>query len=369
MIPFLDLTAINHRHSDLLQQATKRVLDSGYYILGSEVAAFEKSFAEYCQRQHCIGVANGLDALILILRAAVACGKLRPGSEVIVSANTYIASVLAILHAGLVPKLVEADEDSFNLSAKTVDSLITANTGAVMTVHLYGQASDMVALEEVCQRHKVFLLSDAAQAHGAKTNGKPATVFGDAAAFSFYPGKNLGALGDGGAAVTDDEELAKQISCLRNYGSEKKYENAMVGVNSRLDEMQAALLSVKLPFLDADNARRRQIATRYQQGILHKQILLPQAEEVSSHVWHVFVIRCQERDKLQQHLQDNSIGTLIHYPIPPHRQAAFAGMKFVDGQFPLAEKLGDEVLSLPLNPVLSDLQVDNIITAVNNFVI
>ena len=367
MIPFLDLAALNRRHQKHLHAACARVIDSGQYILGGEVAAFEQSFAAYCARRHCIGVASGLDALILILRAAVNCGKIPAAAEVIVPANTYIASILAIVHAGLLPRLAEPEDLSFNLRAQTADARGTAKTGALMTTHLYGQATDMAELQDLCRARGWFLLSDAAQAHGAQNGGKPAAAFGDAAGFSFYPGKNLGALGDGGAAVTDDDELAAQIRLLRNYGAAQKYHNTALGVNSRLDDMQAALLSAKLPFLDTDNARRRTIASRYQQDIRHHQILLPLLPpEINAHVWHLFVIRCQHRDALQRHLHESGIGTLIHYPLPPHRQPIFAAAAFVE-DFPLTDQLANEVLSLPLNPTLSDDAIAQIIAAVNRF--
>lgn len=368
MIPFLDWGEQNRRHGELLRAACARVIDSGAYVLGGEVAAFEESFAAFCGRRHCIGVASGLDALSLILRAGVECGKIPQGAEVIVPANTYIASILAIVHAGLLPKLAEAEAESFNLSAPTAESLITPQTGAIMPVHLYGRADGMAALQELCRRRELFMVSDAAQAHGAKTDGKPSSAFGDAAGFSFYPGKNLGALGDAGAVVTDDDELAAHVRMLRNYGSPQKYHNAIRGVNSRLDELQAALLSVKMPALAADNARRRAIARQYQCGINHPQVLLPSAPpQEEAHVWHLFVLRCRQRDALQQHLRDNGIGTLIHYPLPPHRQQAFAGAAFARVQLPLAEQLAGEVLSLPLHPLLGDEAVRQIISTINDF--
>ena len=368
MIPFLDWGEQNRRHGERLRAACARVVDSGAYILGGELAAFEKEFAAFCGRQHCIGVASGLDALSLILRAAVECGKITPGAEVITPANTYIASVLAVLHAGLVPKLAEPDAESFNLTAAAAAPLINEKTGAVLAVHLYGQATDMAALEELCEDRKLFLLSDAAQAHGAQTGGKPAAAFGNAAGFSFYPGKNLGALGDGGAAVADDEELAARIRLLRNYGSAKKYENTAAGVNSRLDELQAAFLSEKLPFLNEDNARRRKIAARYRREIKNPQIKTPAAPEESlAHVWHLFAVRCKQRDALQLYLQKHGIGTLVHYPIPPHKQAAFSGAPFAAESLPQTEQLAREVLSLPLHPVLDGKDAAHVIAAVNEF--
>ncbi|MGI9306084.1 MAG: DegT/DnrJ/EryC1/StrS family aminotransferase, partial [Gammaproteobacteria bacterium] len=331
MIPFADWGALNRRHGERLRAACARVLDSGKYVLGEETAAFEKIFAEYCARQYCIGVGNGLDALTLTLRAAVACQKIKAGAEVILPANAYIAAPLAVLHAGLAPRLAEPDAATFNLMADTAAPLINKNTGAVMPVHLYGLASGLNALEELCRKRGLFLLNDAAQAHGARTEGKPAAAFGDAAAFSFYPGKNLGAIGDGGAVLTDDRALAEQVRMLRNYGSAKKYKNAAAGFNSRLDELQAAMLSEKLPLLDEDNNRRRALAARYLRNIRNPKIMLPAPpKEPSAHVWHIFAVRCKTRDALQKHLREKGAETLIHYPIPPHRQAAFAGAPFAD---------------------------------------
>ena len=366
MIPFLDWSENNRRHRDNLCTAFARVADSGAYILGSEVSAFEQKFATYCGRRHCIGVGSGLDALTLILRAGVACGRIPAGSEVVVPANTYIASVLSVLHAGLVPRLVSPEAESFNLPAD--ESFITADTGAVMAVHLYGRAVDMKSLSELCKGRGVFLLSDAAQAHGAMCGDKSAASFGDAAGFSFYPGKNLGALGDGGAVVSDDDDLSSHIRLLRNYGSGEKYHNTAVGVNSRLDEVQAAVLLEKLPFLDTDNARRREIALRYRQMITNPEVMLPtMPKDENEHVWHLFVVRCKQRDALKRHLYDSGVGTLIHYPVPPHKQQAFTGMPFASVNIPLAEEMADEVLSLPLNPVLSDEDVEQVITAMNAF--
>ena len=366
MIPFLDWGENNRRHRDNLCAAFARVTDSGKYVLGGEVSAFEQSFATYCGRRHCIGVASGLDALTLILRAGVACGRIPAGSEVVVPANTYIASVLAVLHAGLVPRLVSPEAESFNLPAD--ESFITADTGAVMAVHLYGRAADMKSLSALCQKRGVFLLSDAAQAHGAMCGAQPAAAFGDAAGFSFYPGKNLGALGDGGAVVIDDDDLAAHVRLLRNYGAAEKYHNTAVGVNSRLDEVQAAILSAKLPSLDADNARRREIAARYCQTMTNSQITLPTPpKDENEHVWHLFVVRCKRRDALIRHLHDSGVGTLIHYPVPPHKQPAFAGMPFAAVNIPLAEEMADEVLSLPLNPALSDEDAGQVIAAINGF--
>ena len=368
MIAFLDWGEQNRQHRERLRAACARVIGSGAYVLGGETAAFEAAFAKFCGRAHCVGVNSGLDALSLILRAAVECGRIPAGAEVIVPANTYIASVLAVLYAGLTPKLVEPDAESFNLTAAATAPLINDKTGAVMAVHLYGRAADMAALETLCRNRGLFLLGDAAQAHGARINGKPAAAFGDAAGFSFYPSKNLGAIGDGGAAVTDDDELAGQIQILRNYGSPRKYENTAAGVNSRLDELQAAILLEKLPFLDEDNARRREIAAYYRREIKNPQVQTPAVpEDSSAHVWHLFVLCCRRRGALQQHLHDCGVGTLIHYPTPPHRQSAFAEASFVKEHLPLTERLADEVLSLPLHPLLTDEEAGRITEAVNNF--
>ncbi|MGI9347544.1 MAG: DegT/DnrJ/EryC1/StrS family aminotransferase [Gammaproteobacteria bacterium] len=368
MIPFLDLQAVNAPLREELAAASRRVIDSGWYVLGEEVAAFEQEFAQYCGAKHCIGVANGLDALTLMLRAAVHLQKLRAGDEIIIPANTYIATVLAALQAGLLPRLVEPDADTHNLCPRKTAAAMTPQTRAIMAVHLYGQAAPMPALSALAAARGLLLFADAAQAHGAQSGNRPISTFGSGTAFSFYPGKNLGALGDGGAVVCDDDELAEKIRTLRNYGSARKYENDLPGINSRLDELQAALLRVKLPRLEADNARRRRLAKRYAAGINNPWVQTPAmpAEEMS-HSWHLFVIRSKWRDKLAAHLRQAGIGTLIHYPIPPHRQKAFSDTSLATLSLPLSEQLANEVLSLPLSPALSDDEAKQVIEAVNAF--
>ena len=366
MIRFMDLAAVNARQSGDLARATRRVIDSGWLILGGEVAAFEREFAAFCGARFCVGVASGLDALILILRGHIELGKLRPGDEVIVPANTYIASILAIVHAGLTPVLANPDESTFNLSAQAARDAAGAKTRAVMAVHLYGRAAPMSELRALCRERGWLLFADAAQAHGAVL--PESGIIGDAAGFSFYPSKNLGALGDGGAIATDDEALAQTVAALRNYGSRQKYHNEFVGFNSRLDEMQAAFLRVKLPLLAADNARRREIAARYRAAIDNPQIILPSApQDKKSHVWHLFVVRCAARAKLIEHLRAAEIETLIHYPIPPRRQQAFAGSALARLSSPLADKLADEVLSLPMGPTMLDSEIDAVARTVNGF--
>ncbi|QJX01467.1 DegT/DnrJ/EryC1/StrS family aminotransferase [Alcanivorax sp. IO_7] len=369
MIPFLDLQAINGQYRDEMLEAATRVIDSGWYIQGQEVSGFEDEFANYCGTEHCIGVANGLDALTLTLRAWKEQGKLKEGDEVIVPANTYIASILAITENRLTPVLVEPDEASYNLCPENTEAAITPRTRAILPVHLYGQLADMPALMDIAQRHKLLVLEDAAQAHGASLNGRKAGNWGNAAGFSFYPGKNLGALGDAGAITTNDDELATILRALGNYGSQRKYENRYQGVNSRLDEIQAAMLRVKLRHLEHEIAARRQVANTYITGIKNDALVLPLAPDASPltntrHVWHLFVIRCQRREALQKHLDDHSVKTLIHYPIPHiNSRPAATGTK----NFPVTERLHHQVLSLPMGPVLNQNDTGSIITSINNY--
>lgn len=368
MITFLDLKTINAQYRDELVEAAARVIDSGWYIQGQEVSEFEKEFASYCDAKHCIGVANGLDALTLTLRAWKELGKLKEGDEVIVPANTYIASMLAITENRLVPVLVEPDEASYNLCPKNTEAAITPRTRAMLPVHLYGQQADMPALMDIAERHKLLVLEDAAQAHGASLNGRKAGNWGDAAGFSFYPGKNLGALGDAGAITTNDDELATILRALGNYGSHKKYENRYQGVNSRLDEMQAAMLRVKLRHLENEIAARRQVANTYINGIKNDALVLPMMPDAlpltnTRHVWHLFVIRCHQREALQQHLADHEVQTLIHYPIPPHEQKAYSHWQ--GKSLPVTEKLHRQVLSLPIGPVLSEENAKRVVAACN----
>ncbi|MGG4775528.1 DegT/DnrJ/EryC1/StrS family aminotransferase [Paenalcaligenes sp. Me52] len=371
MIPFLDLKKINAQHKKELIAATERVIDSGWYIQGTECKSFEQEFAAYCGTKHCIGVANGLDALNLTLRAWKELGKLQDADEVIVPANTYIASILAITENRLTPVLVEPDGGSYNLSPDNVRKALTAKTKAILVVHLYGQLADMPAITSIATEHKLLVLEDSAQSHGASINDKKSGNWGDASGFSFYPGKNLGALGDAGAITTNDDELAQTLRALSNYGSHKKYENLYQGINSRLDEMQAALLRVKLNYLDQETQRRREIALRYTQSIQNPLLTLPihstttTSADIENHVFHVYVVRCAQREALQQHLLQAGVQTLIHYPTPPHQQKAYPELNHL--HFPLTEKIHAEVLSIPISPVMTDAEVDQVISACNSF--
>ncbi len=363
-IPFLDLKAINAQYRDALVEAATRVIDSGWYIGGNELSQFEKSFAEYCGTKFAIGVANGLDALVLTLRAWIELGMLKKGDEVIVPSNTYIASILAISANSLVPVLVEPDIATYNLCPKNTEAAITDKTKAILPVHLYGRLADMPAIMAIAKHHNLLVLEDSAQAHGASIHGKRAGNWGDASAFSFYPGKNLGALGDAGAITTNNDELAETLRALRNYGSHEKYKNLYRGVNSRLDEIQAAMLSVKLAHLDQEISHRRMIADTYIDDIDNPAIILPK-RGADAHVWHVFVIRCQQRDALQKYLADHGIQTLIHYPIPAHQQQAYK--EWNDLSYPVSEMIHQQILSLPIGPILTNNQVNKVIQLCNSF--
>ena len=365
MIPFLDLKNINAQYADELKDACSRVIDSGWYLMGKELTSFEANFADYCGTKYCVGVANGLDALTLTLRAWKELGKLNNGDEVIVQANTYIASILAITENNLKPVLVEPDEGTFNLSPEIVKKAITSKTKAILPVHLYGQISPMPDLIEIAKEYGLLVLEDCAQAHGAQINDKKAGNWGHAGAFSFYPGKNLGALGDAGAVTTNDKELADTIRALGNYGSHKKYENTYQGVNSRLDEIQAAMLSVKLRHLEDEIKQRRYITNRYLNEINNSAIILPCIGEVNAHVWHLFVVKCSYRDALQKHLQEQGIQSLIHYPIPPHKQHAYKEWHHVE--LPITQKNHQQVLSLPVDPTMNEVDIIAVINAVNWF--
>ncbi|HEE9682019.1 TPA: DegT/DnrJ/EryC1/StrS family aminotransferase, partial [Escherichia coli] len=323
MIDFLNLQKSNARYNNELIEAAVRVIESGWYISGSELNAFENNFAKYCKVKHAIGVANGLDALTLTLKAWQELGKLKRNDEVLVPANTYIASILAISEAGLKPVLVEPNEFSYNLSVDNIRAKITANTRVILPVHLYGLISPMDEIMNFARENNLLVLEDSAQSHGASINGKKAGSWGDAAGFSFYPGKNLGALGDAGAVTTNDTDLADTVRYLRNYGSKIKYKHEFKGVNSRLDEIQAAFLNVKLNYLDDDIRIRRNIANRYLNEIKNELIVLPTISSEENHVWHLFVIRIKDRDSLQHYLTKHNIQTVIHYPTPPHRQLAY----------------------------------------------
>jgi dTDP-4-amino-4,6-dideoxygalactose transaminase len=370
MIPFLDLKAINQQHRQALIAAATRVIDSGWYVLGQQVKAFEQEFAAYCGTSHCVGMANGLDALVLTLRAWKELGKLKEGDEVIVPANTYIASVLAITENRLKPVLVEPDAQSYNLCPENVRQAITPKTKAIVAVHLYGQLAPMKAIMELADKHKLLVLEDSAQAHGATVDGKRAGNWGHASGFSFYPGKNLGALGDAGAMTTNDAELAQTVRALGNYGSHKKYENLYQGMNSRLDEMQAALLRVKLQHLDTDTLVRQQIAVAYARGITNPLVTLPIAPSstvagLQNHVFHLFVVRVKNRIAFQAHLKAAGIDTLIHYPIPPHHQQAYREYQHLS--LPLTETIHQELVSLPIGPTMTMADVSEVIAAVNVF--
>ena len=364
-INFLDLKTINNQYQQELKEACARVIDSGWYIMGNELTQFETEFAAYCSTKHAIGVANGLDALILTLRAWKELGKLQAGDEVIVQANTYIASVLAITENDLVPVLVEPNPASYNLDPATLAAAISPKTKAILPVHLYGQLCPMPEIMAIAKQHNLLVLEDCAQAHGAEMNGQRAGNWGDAAGFSFYPGKNLGALGDAGAITTNDDQLAQTLKALRNYGSHKKYENLYQGVNSRLDEIQAAMLRVKLPYLEAETIRRQQIAQAYRSGITNPLVILPNVTDELAHVWHLFVVRCETREALQAYLMEQGIQTLIHYPVAPHKQQAYSQWNSIS--LPLTEDIHQQVLSLPLDPTMSDAAVAQVIAAVNGF--
>nr|WP_243887848.1 DegT/DnrJ/EryC1/StrS family aminotransferase [Shewanella algae] len=363
----MDLKEINKQYQSELKDACEKVIDSGWYIMGDELFQFEAEFASYCKTKYSIGVANGLDALILIIRAWKELGKLKSGDEVIVQANTYIASVLAITENDLVPVLVEPNPETYNLDPHIVREAITEKTKLILPVHLYGQLSPMPEIMAIAKEYGLLVLEDCAQSHSAEINGKRAGSWGDAAGFSFYPGKNLGALGDAGAITTNDSELASTLNALRNYGSHKKYENFYQGVNSRLDEIQAAMLRVKLKYLPKETNRRQEIAKQYLGGITNPHVILPVVAEELAHVWHLFVVRCSERKKLQQHLSAHGIQTLIHYPIPPHKQAAYSYWN--EKSLPLTEKIHSEVLSLPIDPTMNQQAIDKVITALNCFAI
>ena len=371
-IKFLDLQKINAQYAAELKQAAADVIDSGWFLTGERVASFEKNLAQFNNSKHIIGVANGLDALRLILKAYIDMGIMQEGDEVIVPANTYIASLLAISDNRLVPVLVEPNLQSYNLDIDLIQQAITPKTKAIMVVHLYGQVCWNDKLVEIAKNNNLKIIEDNAQAIGAIFNGTKTGNLGDAAGFSFYPGKNLGALGDAGAVSTNDDQLAERVRALGNYGSKKKYVNEFQGLNSRLDELQAAFLDVKLKYIDTENQYRRQIAQRYLSEINNPNIILPvpvatqfSPAENKEHVWHLFVIRCEKRDALQNHLAEKGIQTLIHYPIPPNKQLAYKELNHLD--FPITNTIHDQVLSLPISPVVTDEEVSMVIQALNSF--
>ena len=365
MITFLDLKGLNTQYRAELIEACTKVIDSGWYIQGNECKEFEKEFTQYCGTKYAIGVANGLDALILILRAYKELGIMKDDDEVIVPSNTYIASILAISQNNLVPVLVEPDINTLLIDPDKIEEKITSKTKAILPVHLYGQTCEMDKINEIAKKNNLKVIEDSAQSHGALYKDKRSGNLGDASGFSFYPGKNLGALGDGGAVTTNDEELANTIKALGNYGSHKKYENLYKGINSRLDEMQAAMLRVKLRYLDVESTKRREIANYYLKNIKNDSIVLPIVRVEDNHVWHLFVIRTNKRDELQKYLLDNGIQTLIHYPIPPHKQNAYK--EWNNESYPISEQIHDEVFSLPISGVQSLEDTVKIVNLLNIF--
>ncbi|MCL9808508.1 DegT/DnrJ/EryC1/StrS family aminotransferase [Flavobacterium luminosum] len=359
MISFLDLQKINQRYENAFQEKLKSVLEKGWYVLGDEVRKFEEDFAHYSGSKYAVGIGNGLDAITLTFLGYIEIGVLRKGDEILVPANTYIASILGIIHAGLIPILVEPKIETYTIDPDLIESKITFKTKGILVVHLYGQLAAMKRINEIAKLHNLIVVEDAAQGHGLPFEGDHTRTF------SFYPGKNLGALGDGGAVVSNDSQLVEVISKLRNYGSEKKYFNETIGFNSRLDELQAAFLNCKLPDLDQDNDKRRKIAARYIREIINDKIILPQWDFSTSHVFHLFVIRTQNRDQLQKYLSENGIQTLIHYPIAPHQQKALQEWNHL--RFPITEQIHNEVLSLPMSPVLNNDEVTHIIKVLNHY--
>ena len=367
MIKFLDLHKVNDRFRKKLEMSFSKSLDASNYILGSNVTRFETEFAQYCGTKYCIGTANGLDALTLILKGYIQIGKLKKGDKVIVPANTFIATILSSLHADLEPVLVEPNPETYNLSVEHTERAITKDVKAIIMVHLYGQLADSDGLKQLSEKYNLLLIEDAAQAHGAKndTDKKRAGDLSDAAAFSFYPSKNLGALGDGGAITTNDKALFEAVSLLRNYGSKEKYNNEVVGFNSRLDDIQAAFLSIKLKSLDADNLRRIAIAKQYLKGIKNPKLKLPLYNGSENHVFYAFVIEVDNRKKFTEYLNLNNIGWLIHYPIPPHKQNALH--RFSQLNLPITEQIHKRIISLPISPVMSDIEVQTVIKVLNTY--
>ncbi|MEO8820857.1 MAG: DegT/DnrJ/EryC1/StrS family aminotransferase [Ginsengibacter sp.] len=370
MIEFLNLKEITKRDKKSLLLSFENLLDSGWFILGESVKKFEKEFAEFCGVTNCIGVANGLDALILILEGYKELGFMKEGDEVIVPSNTYIASILAVSKAGLKPILVEPNINSYLIDENLIEQKITSKTKAILPVHLYGRLCNMEAINSIAKKHNLKVIEDCAQSHGASLNGIKCGNLGDAAGFSFYPGKNLGALGDGGAVTTNDDALAGAITALRNYGSVEKYKNIYKGLNSRLDEMQAAFLPVKLKRLEQDNNARRKIAQYYIEHINNSGIILPASKQINiedlySNVWHLFVVRLEDRNRFQTYLTENGIQTVIHYPIPPHKQQAYS--EWNNESYPISEKIHQQIISLPISPVMKHEDVETVCKVINCF--
>lgn len=363
MVKFLDMSLMHNKIKKEIMQAIEKVYDSNWYILGKEVELFEQEFANYCGVNYCIGVGNGLDALHLILRG-YDIGK---GDEVIVPSNTYIATALAVSYAGATPVFVEPNDKTYNIDANLIEKAITDKTKAIMAVHLYGQPCDMDAINDIAKKYNLKVIEDNAQSQGATYKERKTGSLGDAAGISFYPGKNLGALGDAGAVTTNNKELADKIRTLRNYGSNKKYYNEYKGYNSRLDEIQAAILRVKLKYLDECNEYRRRIANTYLNNITNKNIMLPSVDNSTNPVWHQFIIRCSNRDRLQKHLESEGISTMIHYPVPIHKQKAYEEYNNMIGKFPISERMADEILSLPIYPEMSKSDIEKVIESINKY--
>lgn len=365
MINFLDIQKITAKYSDEIHDAVRRVVDSGWYLQGEENESFEKKYSQYIGSKHTIGCANGLDALIWIFRAYIEMGVMKPGDEVIVPANTYIASILAITENGLIPVLVEPKLETYQIDDVKIEAAITDKTKSILIVHLYGQCAYTDKIGELCKKYDLKLVEDNAQAHGCKFNGLTTGSIGDAAGHSFYPGKNLGALGDAGAVTTNCDELAEVIRALANYGSSKKYVFKYIGRNSRLDEIQAAVLNVKLKHLDEDIALRKQVAKYYIENIKNVNIILPNISDWNAHVFHLFPIRCGKRDELQKYLAEHSVQTIIHYPIPPHKQECYQEWNALS--FPITEQIHDEELSLPISPVMIEEEFSSVVDLLNHW--
>lgn len=365
MVPFLDLKALNESRREELSDAIMRVLDSGWYILGRELEGFEREYASYTDARYAIGTGNGLDALSLILRGYKELGVFNNGDEILVASNAYIACILAITENNLVPVFVEPDITTYNIDVAQIEAAITQRTKGILAVHLYGQISYSDKMQAIADKHGLKIIEDAAQAHGAQYSGVKAGNLGNACGFSFYPTKNLGALGDAGAVTTSDPELSETVRALRNYGSHEKYYNKYQGMNSRLDELQAAALLVKLKYLDEENHERRRIAKRYRQEIDNPLLALPSVTDEESHVWHIFALRTEARDAFTQHLTERGIETLIHYPVPPHKQSAYKAWS--DVSYPVSETISRTEISIPISPVMTNEQIVEVIEACNSF--
>lgn len=361
MIKFLDLKKINNRYREEIDSRIKNILDKGWYLQGEENENFTKNFANFCGTKFALGVANGLDALNLIIKA-YGFGN---GDEIIVPANTYIATILAISENGCIPILVEPDIKTYNINPDSIEEKITSKTKAIMVVHLYGQAVQMEKIWKIVKKYNLKIIEDSAQAHGAIYQENRTGNLGDASGFSFYPGKNLGCMGDGGAVTTNDEELFNKIKAIANYGSDRKYHHIYKGVNSRLDEIQAAVLDVKLKHLDSDNNKRREISKYYRENIKNSKIILPDTYDEKSHVWHIFAVKTQNRDEFQKYLTEKGIQTIIHYPTPPHKQGAYK--EWNNLSFPITEEIHNTILSLPISPVMTDSEIEKVVEVVNEY--